>query len=104
MKSGWSVDTRGLDELRRKLSRFDGEHSVPFGELFTPAFMGQHTRFGTFEAFVEASGFKADTPEDFKAIPDAEWDTFVAANSSFASWQEMMSAAAAMWAKGQLGL
>jgi hypothetical protein len=92
-----------LDDLQRKAEALDGEHQVPFSELFNSSFMQQYTKYETFEALIEAGGFKVETPDDFKAIPDNEWDEHIAVTTSFSSWQEMMNQAASEWAKKQLG-
>lgn len=90
----------GLDELSRKIKDLakraqdlDGQHEVPLAELMPPEFVSGCTSFASLEELFEASPFKIDSAEDFKAIPDAEWDTFIAESTSFASWQEMQKAA-----------
>lgn len=47
---------------------------------------------------IQANGFKVESEDDFKAIPDAEWDVFIHDNTSFGSWREMLEAA-----RGRLG-
>ena len=60
--------------------------------------------FKSADEFFSASGFKAQSREDFAAIPDDEWDTFVDRNTSYGNWQDMLRAAGLVWTKGQLGL
>ena len=92
----------GLRKLERRAKELHGTHNVPVSQLLTPNFMRKHTPFGSFEAMITTSPFIVDTAEDFRAIPDAEWDAFVRQNTRFSSWNEMLSAAGAEWMKGKL--
>ena len=67
-------------------------------------FMLKHTHFSSFRDMLDHSSYSVKTPEDFRAIPDAPWDAFIAANSTFTSWHEMLEAAKTDWTKKQLGL
>jgi hypothetical protein len=51
-----------------------------------------------------ASPFKVETKEDFEAIPDDEWNTYIASNTSFESWEEMQHQAAGEYVAKQIGL
>jgi hypothetical protein len=97
-----TFDDSGLRRLERNLKALEQSQEVSFAELFTPAFIRRTTSFLTFEALLDASGFRVESAEDFAAIPDAEWDTFIAGNTSFANWAEMRETAAAEWMKRQL--
>ena len=97
-----TFDDSGFRRVKRNLESLSRTQSVSFSNLFTPDFMRRRTRFHCFDALLEASGFKAETAEDFRAIPDAEWDRFIAASTSFGNWQEMQKAAAVEWARRQL--
>lgn len=66
--------------------------------------MRHHTNFESIEALIEAGGFKVETMEDFKTIPDQEWDEHISKTTKFANWQEMREEAGAEWAKKQLGI
>lgn len=52
----------------------------------------------------DASGFVIRNADDFKAVPDEQWDKFIHENTSFADWNELLGAAAKDWTKHQLGL
>ena len=106
-----SIKVKGLDELQRKLrdlgrraEALHGEHSVPFTELFPPAFVRRHSRFANIEARLKASGFSVQTAEDFAKIPDREWDAFIARSTNFSDWKAMQEAATAEYVKKKLGL
>jgi hypothetical protein len=100
----FKFDLSGLDELQQRVRRLDGPHDVPLNELLNPEFMLKYTHFSSFQDMLDHGGYSVKTPEDFKAIPDAPWDAFISANSTFASWHEMRKAATVEWTKRQLGL
>lgn len=93
-----------LENLERKAEALHGEHEVSFAELFNASFMRRYTNFDSMDALIEAGGFKVETTDDFKAIPDQEWDEHISKTTRFGNWQEMMNEASAEWAKNQLGL
>jgi hypothetical protein len=88
--------------VQRRLEELDGTHQIPFDELFDPEFMIEFTDFTSIDEMLETSGFKTDTEEDFAAIPDAEWDQFVARTTRFANWHEMQQEAGNRWAQKKL--
>lgn len=92
-----------LEKLERKAETLHGEHEIPFSELFNSYFMQRYTNFSTMEELIEAGGFKVESAEDFKTLPDQEWDAHIAKATRFANCQEMMEKAGAEWAKKQLG-
>jgi hypothetical protein len=101
----------GLDELQRKLDdlarnaqNLSGKQDVPITELLTPSFLSRCSRFQSAKELFEASGFKLESADDFAAIPHAEWDGFIHANTSFASWEIMLGEAGGEWTARQLGL
>ena len=100
MKS--SYDNRGLKRLQENLEQIGGTHNVPLLELLSPPFMSKHTDYSTFEAMLEASPFKVETAEDFKAIPDEEWEVYVRKATRFDSWQEMQKEAGVEWLRANL--
>ena len=107
MKFRAEFDDRGFKELRKRLQRLKDFQKVPLGELFSVSFMARHTRYPSIDAFMEAAG--ADSEEKVRAIfddpnADTDFNRFVAANSSFSSFSEMLEAAAAEYVRKQLGL
>ena len=88
-------------DLERKANAFHGKHEASLGELFSPAFMRNHTSFATFSAFLEAGGFHE---EEFDAIPDEAFDAHIAAKTRFRNFDEMLEEAAQEYALKQLGL
>ena len=93
-----------LEDLARRARELDGQHQVSVANLLTPEFLGRCSRFRSADELFESSGFKVQSAEDFAAIPDAQWDTFINKNSSFATWQAMLDAAVKEWTIKRLGL
>ena len=106
-----SVKITGFDKLEKELNRIQrnaealsGTKEVSFAELFTPGFMSQNTAVSSFDAFLEAGGYRVNSKEDFAAIPEDEFDKYVKANSKFNSWQEMFHSASQAYLAKKLGL
>jgi hypothetical protein len=106
-----SFRTNGLKELQRRLETLasniravEGTNEVPTSEALSPEFLAAHTRFTSIQELFNASGFIVETPEDFKAIPDEQWDVFIQNITGLSSWKEMLQCAAAAWTKKKLGL
>lgn len=96
--------TKKLEDLARNARELHGKHEIQFQELLSPEFLARHTRFRDAGELFEASGFRVESEEDFKAIPDEEWDEFINANTSFSNWEAMLSEAAKAWTSKKLGI
>ena len=101
----------GFDELQKKLTKLadnaqklDGTNQVPLKDLLTASFIKRHSTFSDIDELFKASGFTVESQDDFAAIPDAEWDKFIEASTSFSSWDGMLGEALKEWTKKQLGL
>ena len=70
-------DLKPLDDLARRAQELEGQHEISIANLLTADFLGECSRFKSADELFEASGFNVHSVEDFKAIPDAEWDTFI---------------------------
>ncbi len=106
--SGFKFD--GFDDLQKELERMqkaaeelDGDHEVPFSELFTEPFMRKYTSFASFDDLLKAGGFHAETTEEFEAIPDELFDAHIAATTQFASWEDMLERATTDYVSRKLG-
>ena len=97
-----SYENSGLRRLQENLKGLSDTRQVPLTEMLSPAFMQHHTRFASFEAMLAASPFSAETAEDFKAIPEDDWDAFVRRETRFHSWEAMQKEAGVQWVKDQL--
>lgn len=106
-----SFNTSGFDELEKQLSRMEqgakelGEtKQVSFGELFTTSFMQEYTPFSSLDELLTAGGFNVESSEDFEAIPDADFDRYIAAVTQFKSWDDMLGEATSQYVSKKLGL
>ncbi|MGN8217265.1 hypothetical protein ACTG0T_02780 [Halococcus morrhuae DSM 1307] len=104
-----SVEIKGFEELAGKLDRLaenadsiDGENTVSFDELFTPEFMQTYTEYDSIESFFGQSRWTVETQDDFKHIPEDDFDRYVDDHTGFNSWEAMLSAAAREWTTRQL--
>ncbi|MGD0292220.1 MAG: hypothetical protein ABSB30_00015 [Terracidiphilus sp.] len=95
--------TAKLEELSNRASDLQGSHEVPLTELLTPGFLAGCSIFLSPDELFAASGFKVESTEDFAAIPDNEWDDFIQKNTSYETWNDMLSAASTEWTKANLG-
>lgn len=105
------IEMKGLNELAKKLDTLaqragdlHGSHEVPLTELLSPGFLAKCSQFLSLDEMFAASGFEVKNTEDFKAIPDAEWDDFIRINTSYESWSDMLSAASGEWVQARLGV
>lgn len=104
-----SVEIKGFEELAGKLGRLaenadsiDGENTVSFDELFTPEFMQTYTEYNSIDSFFGQSRWTVETQDDFKHIPEDDFDRYVDDHTGFNSWEAMLSAAAREWTTRQL--
>lgn len=86
----------------KKLERFSTPQTVQLSELLNPSFMAAHTSFPTFEDMLEASPWDPATADEFRALPDAEWDAYVSSVTHFSSWKAMQQRAATEWMAKQI--
>jgi len=84
---------QNLDRLSKEMKSLEGLKKLSMTEVLTPSFMTRFTQFKTLDEMIEKSPFKVETEEDFKKIPDDEWDKYVKENTSFQNWDEMLTKA-----------
>ncbi|HBI3683762.1 TPA: hypothetical protein K3939_004457 [Citrobacter freundii] len=82
-----------INQIKKNLEEIGNTTQIRFDELFTPEFLTEYTSFVSIGDMFEKSGFIVKTPEDFKAIPDDEWERFVTENTTFESWSDMQKKA-----------
>lgn len=83
-----------VDKLIKNLEEVESTKQLSFTELFTPTFLSECSSFTSLEDLFEKSGFKVESPEDFKKIPNEEWERFIVENTSYESWLDMQKDAA----------
>ena len=103
----FKFETNGFDELNKHLEKMQRDAkdlqkttNVSFDELFTNTFMNKHTRYESIDAFIESGNF---SQSNFEKIPDADLDKFVASETNFKDWQDMLDSAGADYALKKLG-
>jgi hypothetical protein len=102
---GFDKVQRRLDDMAKRAAELDGkQQAVSLSELLNDDFIAEYSSFSSFDDLLAASPFKVETKEDFEAIPDAEWDTYIGANTSFESWEDMQRQAASEYLVKQIGL
>ncbi len=95
----------GLDKFQKKIEDVQNElngKSIPLSEMMDKNFMLDCSEFDSWNKFLENSPFKIETTEDFEAIDDREWDTYVANTTKFLNWQDMLNKAAGEYALKKL--
>lgn len=105
------IKITGLDKLQKQLKQMEKgakelerTKQVSFTELFTPSFMRKYTHFSSFDEFLQSGGFKADSQEEFEAIPDEPFDRHVATVTTFSNWEDMLGKATELYTLKKLGL
>ncbi|CAI2439073.1 hypothetical protein [Serratia proteamaculans] len=86
---------KNIEKMQRNLEEIGETPELRFDELFNEEFLSQCSTFVSLDDMLEKSGFKVETAEDFKAIPDDEWERFIVENTSYESWREMQMDAGA---------
>ena len=97
-----SSNFKGLEKLQKNMNELSEQLEIKLTELMNPSFVSSCSKFGSIEDLFDASGFSIESPEDFAAIPDDEWEEFIVGNTSFSSWNEMQHKAMEQYAKQQL--
>ncbi len=93
-------DLSGLKQLQKNLEAMKGTQKIPLSDVLTPEFVQSHSRFSDFDSLLAEVGITSK--EELDAYPDAEFDAFIAANTSFESWVDMQKQGATDYAKRQL--
>jgi hypothetical protein len=93
-----------VDELHERATALSEEGADALGVVFPPSFMQRHTDVESFEAFVEESEWSVSSRAEFAAIPEGEFDEYVADRTAFGDFEEMLGQAGEEWMARQLGL
>lgn len=93
------LDMSGMDDFRKRMQDLSGTHRYQLSEILPDSFIEAHTKFPTLQALADAGGVKE--PSD---VNGEAFSQFVADNSEFSSYTEMLQAGYAEFAKGKLEL
>ena len=97
-----TINRKGLDQLLKNAKEMEGTHQVKLTDTLNAEFVSSHSKFSDLEALFAGFGFKIDSPEDFAAIPDEDWDKFISENTDFSNWEEMQRSAGTAYMKAKL--
>lgn len=93
-------DFSGLRKLQENLEALHGSHEVPLSEVITAQFVSSHSRFSDFESLLAEIG--VTTKEEFTALPDEDFDVFIAESTDFENWLDMQKKAMTEYARAKL--
>lgn len=94
-----TVKTTKLKELQKKSRDLHGQSEVALPELMNDEFMRKYTDFQTLQAMFDASFV-----ENAEEIGGDQFSKFIALNTRFGNWEEMLKTAGVEYGKLQLGL
>ena len=91
------LDMSGMDRFKKKTEELAGTHNYSLSELLPDKFIEEHTKYSTLQALADAGGI--NEPADINSEAFSE---FVADNSKFSSYTEMLQAGYAEFVKRKL--
>jgi hypothetical protein len=91
--SGFDDFEKYIEKLQENVKELEGQHTIPFDELFPTAFMSNYTDSSSIEELLQKGNFDIKSQEDFEKIPD---DT-IAMHTSFLTWNQMVTKASEEW-------
>jgi hypothetical protein len=93
-----------LEAIAEKAHELDGSQ-VSFDELFDNDFISLHTNADSFDAFLSSANIVIDDEIDLDVLSSVEaFNSYVAENSNFDTWDEMMDVAIGCYSEKKLGL
>jgi len=81
---------RRLERLANNARKLEGTRQLSLSELLTPAFMQANTQFFSLDEMFQGSPFEVNSAQDFKTIPNDQWDNYIGATTKFSTWNEML--------------
>nr|WP_315248264.1 hypothetical protein [uncultured Duganella sp.] len=96
------MKTDNLDRVIKNVKQMKGPQNVSLPDLMPARFVAACSEFSSLQALFDASPFKIDSAADFAAIPDADWDAYIAEKTSYPSWEAMQRAAIGEFARAKL--
>ena len=82
-----------------RMTPFRQESRVLLNDLLTQDFLQACSKFTSMRELISASKFQVSSKEDFENLPQKEWNQFIAQNTSFGTWQELLDEATYQWFK-----
>lgn len=91
-----------FERAQSELSKMNGTHSYNLNEIFSPSFMTTHTRYNSFNSFLEDCCITNQS--EFDAYPDDKFDEKVKEKTSFPSYEDMFNAAFKVYLSKRTGI
>lgn len=88
---------KAQQEVQELTKKTEERKRISFADLFSDAFVQQHSKFNTMQQFVDEGGIESLADFDGEA-----WDKFVADQTDFASWDDMRHSAQEEWVRRNL--
>nr|WP_309121900.1 hypothetical protein [Paenibacillus sp.] len=82
-----------LKELKGENAPQEDPNFVSLEQLFNEKFLRGHSSFESFEAFLAKGNFQARTHEEIKNIEGELFDRYIARETDFRDWKQMLEAA-----------
>jgi hypothetical protein len=87
-------------ELKTRAKAASG--NVPMSDLLTDSFIRKVSSFNTSENFCKEAGIQ--TAEEYERMPQEQLDEFVAHNTQYSTWEELLQDAGAAYMAKKMGL
>ncbi len=102
--SGFDDFEKHIEKLQENVKELEGQHSIPFDELFPTSFMANYTDSSSIEELLQKGNFDIQSQEDFEKIPDDTMNSFIAMHTSFLTWNQMFTQASEEWLARRLDI
>jgi hypothetical protein len=102
--SGFDDFKKHIDKLQENVKKLEGQHNIPFDELFPASFMSKYTDSSSIEELIQKGNFDIKSQEDFEKIPDDKMNSFIEMHTSFLTWNQMITNASEEWSIRQLDI
>ncbi len=95
--SGFDNFKKHIEKLQENVKGLEGQHNIPFDELFPASFMLNYTDSSSIEELLQKGNFDIKSQEDFEEIPDDTMNSFIAMHTSFLTWNQLVPKASEEW-------
>ena len=102
--SGFDDFKKQIEKLQKNVKELQGQHNIPFDELFSASFMSKYTDSSSIEELLQKGNFDIKSQEDFEQIPDDKMNSFIAMHTSFLTWNQMFTKAFEEWSVRRLDI
>jgi hypothetical protein len=75
--AGFDDFKKHIEKLQENVKALEGQHTIPFDELFPAAFMSNYTDSSSIEELLQKGNFDIKSQEDFETIPGDTMNSFI---------------------------